>query len=406
MLPNTAPIPVGEARRLLREACPQWGTERLPLSQCAGRVLMEPLHADRPWPPFHRVMMDGVALCLSGISTSGWLKVEAVQAAGDPPIGLQDAANCIEVMTGAVLPPGCDCVVPVEELERGDMAVRLRPGVALHLHQHVHAAGHDARAGELLLQEGSLLKGPALAVAASVGAQSLQVARHPDIVVLATGKEVVGVASTPQPWQIRGSNGPALGASLELAGFPALRHATVGDEWDEVSTAVDQALEESDMLVLSGAVSQGRHDHVPAVLERAGCRLLFHGVAQRPGKPMLAALKEGARPCLVLALPGNPVSALCALHSHLLPLLRWRIGLPSQEAPVLLDVPVPRHPRFTLFLPARLEVKAQGQRNATLVPTANSGDFLPLARAQGVVELAPGADEHQPEDPLIFHPWS
>lgn len=397
---------VEEACRLLEEACPRWGDETLPLGQARGRVLAETIHAREDWPPFPRVMMDGVALdSRSPRGLEAWLPVQGVQGAGDPPMALLERDSVIEVMTGAMLPLGCDCVVPVEDLDQRPGAVRLRERACLSAGRHVHLRGNDAPAGALLLPAGSVLHSAALAVAAAAGAHQIVAKRRPQVVVVATGKELVPVEQAPLPWQIRASNGVALTAALEASGIPVLRQDCLGDEVEPLRQALRQAMDEAEVLVLSGGISKGRFDHVPAILKELGCRELFHGVAQRPGKPLLAALHSGRWPTLVLALPGNPVSALCALHRYLLPLLRRRLGLPAREAPALVAAGHARHERFTLFLPARLEVAADGRRHAIPVPTANSGDFLPLADTQGFVEIAPGPPV--PEGSVApFHPWS
>ncbi len=400
-------IPVAEAFRLFQASCPKWGEESLPLPMARGGVLVQDLRAQEDWPPFPRVMMDGVALDSTSPAWRGaWLPVQGVQAAGDPPLVLAASHMAIEVMTGAFLPQGCDCVVPVEDLELTRDAVRLRPEALARPGLHVHARGSDARHGDLLLPRGTLLHGPALAVAAAAGASQVLVGRKPRVVILATGKELVPMEATPLPWQIRASNGPALVASMEHAGFPVQGQALLDDNPDTLRQAISQALDEADVLVLSGAVSKGRFDHVPALLKDAGCRILFHGVAQRPGKPLLAALREGGRPTLVMGLPGNPVSALCTLHRYLLPVLEQQLGLPAREAPVRVASDHPRHPRFTLFLPARLVVDETGCRHAQLLPTSNSGDFAPLAGTQGFVEIEPGPPPPPEGRVASFHPWS
>ncbi|MDP2360475.1 MAG: molybdopterin molybdotransferase MoeA [bacterium] len=402
-------LSVAEAYALLQAARPDWGREELPLEAAAGRVLAAPVLADRDLPPFPRVTMDGVALAHAAWAEGGRaFHLAGVQAAGEPPLRLPDPASAIEVMTGAFLPLGCDCVVPVEELEREGTLVRLAADHPLTAGACVHVQGSDGQAGSLLLAPGTRLDSPALAVAASAGATRLSVLRRPRIALIATGSELVPPGERPLPWQIRASNGLALRAALAAAGQGEAELSLVDDDPGRLAAAIEGALARADLLVLSGAVSRGRFDHVPGLLREAGARLLFHGVAQRPGKPLLAAVLAGEPPRLVLGLPGNPVSALVCLHRYLLPLLAEVAGRPPAPRPVRLAQAVEGIGPLTLFLPVALSEEA-GATLAWPHPTAGSGDYLALVGSAGFVQLdQPHAGHNRQETGAVavFHPWS
>jgi molybdopterin molybdotransferase len=404
------PLSVSAADRLLAELVPSFREEQVPLAKAAGRVLARPLLADRDAPPFHRVAMDGIA-----VAGAAWeagqrrFRLAGTAAAGEAPLRLADPAQALEVMTGAVLPEGCDRVVPVEDLVReGDQQVSVRADLACPPGRHVHARADDARAGDQLLAAGLRLDSPALAVAASVGASCLWVRRAPRVALLATGSELVDVADTPQAWQIRASNLAACAAALERAGHAPLLARRVQDDPDRLARSIHEALEAAELLVLSGGVSMGRYDLVPGLLEQAGGVARIHGVLQRPGKPLLV-VDFPARPGrLAVGLPGNPVSALTCLHRHVLPWLAAAEGRvePLFRVPLLESVKRPRG--LSLFLPVRLEPDPHGRAAARPAPTGGSGDLVRLAGSHGFVELEPDAEGRPaPAGTLAhFRAWS
>ena len=394
-----------EALGRLMEAVVPLGSERIRIENAAGRVLRQRVVADREFPPFDRVMMDGFALrSADWVDGTRVFKVTGQAPAGMPCVAMDAASGtCVEVMTGAPCPDGADCVVPVEELlgmERGSAKFR-DPAEAPVAGKFIHRRGSDVAAGEILLEEGRLLGAREIGVAASCGAGWLEVSRMPVISVVATGDELVAVDETPQPHQIRQSNAYALAAGLAGSGFPAANVGMVCDDEEMAVAAVAEWLASGDWLILTGAVSKGARDFVPVVLEELGCRCLFHGVAQRPGKP--AGCWIGPKGQIVMALPGNPVSAITGLHAFVIPALVKAVGMmPVRQKRVVPGERMPGLDGMTLHLPVTLGEDGRAEP----APTGNSGDFIGLLKSDGFVTLPPR--EEQPgiiPAAVPFTPW-
>ncbi len=363
--------------------------ESLPLTQAAGAVLRENVYAERDQPPFDRVAMDGIALSSrAAAENSGRLRIAGTQAAGDPPESLPDGANCIEIMTGAMLPRGCDAVVPVEQLQRnGEFAEIGRKAIAPW--QNVHRRGSDCRQGALLLAAGTRLSAPEVAIAAGAGMARLRVSAQPMIVVISTGNELIEPGENIEPHQVRRSNAYGITASLRQHGFARIADDHVRDDEAELTERLGFHLHTHDVLILSGGVSMGKLDLVPRVLEKLGVSLVFHHIAQRPGKPMWFGVSQ-AGPA-VFALPGNPVSTLVCLARYVLPALRTAMGQAPKEPPrVAITIPVEVKAALAYYVPVKLRTDDWGRTSAEPCPTNGSGDFMALAGTDGFIELPPG----------------
>jgi molybdopterin molybdotransferase len=361
--------------------------ESLPLTQAAGAVLRENIYAERDQPPFDRVAMDGIAL-MSGGAQSGRLRICGTQAAGDPPARLTDPEGCIEIMTGAMLPQGCDAVVPVEQIRRaGEFAEIGRKSVSPW--QNVHRRGSDCPQGALLLPAGTRLSAPEVAIAAGAGMARLRVSAQPMIVVISTGNELVEPGEIIEPHQIRRSNAYGITASLRQHGFSRVSDDHVRDDEAELTARLGFHLRTHDVLILSGGVSMGKLDLVPQVLEKLGVNMVFHHVAQRPGKPMWFGTSQTGP--AVFALPGNPVSTLMCLARYVLPALRAAMGqAPRDPTRIAIDAPVEVKVPLAFFMPVTLKTDDWGRTSAQPRPTNGSGDFTSLAGTDGFVELPPG----------------
>lgn len=388
-------ITVAEADQLLSAHAQAYPPVQVPLAGAGGRVLRESVVADRDQPPFDRVAMDGVALAWEAVEAGARrLRIASTQRAGESPHARPEPGSCVEVMTGAAIPHGCDTVVPYEHLRIEDgvaeMLAEVRPG------QNVHARATDCRAGETVLEGGERLTAPHIAALASVGKASVRVAAQPRIAVLTTGDELVGVEAPALPHQIRQSNGWALRAGLVGGGYPDVTLNHAADDAPALRRALGAALERADVLVVTGGVSAGRFDLVPETLGALGVREVFHRIRQKPGKPLWFGTSAEDR--AVFGLPGNPVSALVGLYRYVLPFLDRSVGAGPIRPPwvILTDLPV-RKNDFTHFVPVRRE-----GLDARPVRSNGSGDALALLASDGFVEVAPGMSA---PGPTRFYPW-
>jgi len=383
-----------EAEGLIARNLPSLPIESLPVGHCAGAVLRENVYAERDQPPFDRVAMDGIAVSSTSAIAGARLRIQATQAAGDPPLTLSDSTDCIEIMTGAMLPAGCDAVVPVERISVHDGVAQLAADVSVTAGQNIHARASDQRQGALLLESGMKLEAPDVATAAGAGMARLRVSQQPAFMVVSTGNELVEPGEPIQDWQLRRSNAYALSAALRRRGFARVADDHLPDDAAILQERLKQHLDSYEMLILSGGVSMGRFDLVPAALAACGVRQVFHKVAQRPGKPFWFGV--GPTGSAVFALPGNPVSTLVCLARYVLPAVDRAMGI-RQTAPgekIALAAPVTFAPALTGFLPAAVETDEWGRPWARTVLNNGSGDFASLAGTAGFVELPPGPNTY------------
>lgn len=395
-----------EAERLILEHMSAWPREDCPLADAHGRVLRAAICADRDLPPFDRVTLDGYALrsaaLASGLRT---FQVEAVQAAGMIPVPLSAAPYaCVEIMTGAVLPPGADCVVPYEDTTREDAAVNVTAASDHARGRAVHGRGTDHRAGEVIVPAGVRLTGREIAVAAACGAAVLAVSQLPRIAVVATGDELVEVEAAVAPHQIRRSNDHAIRAALASAGYSRVDRFHLRDRRLEIEQLLPRLMGDYDVVLFTGGVSKGKFDFLPAELERQQVRPVVQGVALRPGKPFWFGVTRRATP--IFALPGNPVSAYTCLHRFVLPALAQASGLLRRPlASAALATPFRFRPKLACLLPVRLASDAEARSVATPVPGNTSGDFAGLVETDGFLELPAELDEFPAGFIAPFTPW-
>lgn len=362
-------------------------TESRPLAELGGAVLREPVAATRDQPPFDRVTMDGIAFASSARRRE--FRLAGTQAAGARQMILADTDACFEVMTGAVVPSGCDCVVPVERIDIDAGTARLADDLEISPGMNIHRRGLDCRAGTALLEPGVRLGPPEVAVIASAGLASAQVTRSPRIAVISTGDELVEPGEPVSDWQIYRSNAYAVGSALQRRGYRHLTHDHLPDLPEVLRRRLEAHLATQDVLILSGGVSMGKFDYVPQILEELGVCVAFHKVAQRPGKPLWFGIGPDGQ--AVYALPGNPVSTLMCLARYVYPGLAAQSGeLPRPPRAVTLAESFEVKPALTFFLPVALVSDEFGALTAQPRPTRGSGDFTSLLGTDGFVELPPG----------------
>jgi len=315
------------ALALIEALEPAVSTETVPLTETLGRVLARSLESPVDQPPFDKSAMDGFAHGLPPGAT-GEFRVAGTIAAGGAPRGPLGDGECVRIMTGAPLPPGAVSVQRVEWTEEsGPGLVRFAKPEKV---DNVIRRGENVRSGDVIMAP-RRLRAQDLGILAAAGYAELPVARRPVVGVISTGDELRSAGEALAPGAIYDSNGPQLVAMALAAGARASFHGRHPDSESALERAAAKALEECDLLVLSGGVSMGDYDYVPAVLARLGVERIFHGVLMKPGKPTWFG-RRGAR--FVLGMPGNPVSTFVNFEFFGKPLLARLQGV-RYEPPVL-----------------------------------------------------------------------
>jgi molybdopterin molybdotransferase len=356
--------------------------KQINLEDANGKILAEKIFADRDFPPFHRVAMDGIAINREGLRNNNrQFTVMGLQAAGQPPQKVINPTECIEVMTGAVLPEGTDAVVRYEDIkiEKG-IALLLVEAVAAG--ENIHPAGQDAKKNDVLLPAGTRLTSAEIALLAAVGKNSISIYDFPNAAIVSTGNELVDITDTPAPWQVRRSNVYALHAALQDFNIHAsLFH--LDDDEPDVIPKLKTIVDAHEIILLSGGVSKGKYDFVPQALEAAGIQKLFHQINQKPGKPFWFG--KGARP-FVFALPGNPVSTFLCYYRYVKPWLKKSAGLQQEQEYAILAKDFMFTPPMTYFLQVKVSKEA-GRLLAIPEVGGGSGDFVNLKSVDGFLEL-------------------
>lgn len=398
-------ISVAEAERMVLAELPLVDSESCPLSSAGGRVLREKIADARPAPPFDRVTMDGIALAFEQWDQGRRrFPLLGIHPAGAPAPQLSDPAGCLEVMTGACLPRGCDTVIQVEQClfdETGHVNIsaaddQVTPG------QCIHRVGEDYPAGAILLHPGRWIGPRELAVIASAGRTSVAVSALPRIAVCSSGDELVEPGEPLQNFQIFRSNAYALQAGLFHHGSVTLFHAA--DSEIAVTAMVEKTLATNDVIIISGGASKGRFDYIHTTLAAIGARKIFHGVAQRPGKPMWFGHGMGGQP--IFALPGNPLSTLVCLHRYVLPALGRMAAMdPAPALSARLSAPISFPPPLTWLLPVKIHLSNTAVVEAEPLPPNTSGDYTSVLWTTGFLELPANETRFAAGSVMRFFPW-
>jgi molybdopterin molybdotransferase len=409
------PVAIGEALERLMALVPAPGTETVALADSFGCVLAEPVVARHDVPPFHRAPYDGYAIRSADSATACEqrrvsFRVVGRIGAGDVPARELGPGEAVRIMTGAPLPPGADAVVMLEQtVEDGQRFTVRKPFRAW---ENVSLRGEDARAGEVLIEQGSLIHPGVVALLATFGYTDVRVARRPVVGLISTGTELLGADEPLAPGKIRDSNGPMLAAQLARLGIPSRSYGFVRDDPDQAAGLVRRALRETDCVITTGGVSVGDFDYMPAIYERLGARVLFNKVAMRPGSVTTAAVWDGK---FLFGLSGNPSAGYVGFEIFVRPVLLRMMGsrrpfLPYTQAVLMEDCPKPNP--FTRFVravwrhdgqhpvvaPAGLDksnaVSSIARGNALIVLPGGTRGFL---KGAIVDVLLPGAEEGEAE---------
>lgn len=381
---NNTFIPYEKALSILEEHKGNFPIESKKLEECIGAYLAEDLIADRDFPPFDRVTMDGIAIVYDAFENGNrTFNIESTAAAGTPQLTLLDQENCIEVMTGAIMPQGVDTVIRYEDLKiEGTLATISLD--ALRHKQNVHFKGIDISKGTSIVPKGKRLSSAEINIAAAVGKATLQVRKMPKVVIFSTGDELVPVHQTPLLHQIRRSNIYGIQATLKEWGVSAdLQH--LADDKEEMLDTISKLLQEYDLLIFTGGVSKGKFDYLPDVLEDLQVKKHFHKIQQRPGKPLWFG--SNAKGKKIFALPGNPVSSFVCVYMYLHFWLQKSLGIEQEILHVKLKNDIAFKPNLAYFLEATLESQSDGTLVANAIKGNGSGDFANLVKTDGFLVL-------------------
>jgi molybdopterin molybdotransferase len=397
-------ISVEQALQTVLNSAQNFGVEEIPFLKSVGRILKEAIFADRDFPPFNRVAMDGIAIDFHQFKNGQRaFLIEGIQAAGSVQITLQNSKNCIEVMTGAVLPNHTNTVIRYEDVsvENGIATIIID---AIIEGQNMHPKGKDGSSGDLLVHKNTRISAAEIGVLATVGKSVVKVAKQPKVMIVSTGDELVGVAEIPRAHQIRRSNVFALVSLLEKLNI-ASETAHITDDKPILKSKIESYLQAYDVLLFSGAVSKGKYDFLPEVFEELGVEKLFHKVTQRPGKPFwfgrAASLRLSEqhvyqnenKQTIVFGFPGNPISTFVNCLAYFYPWYYQSAGLEIEEETAILGEDVNFSPNLTYFLQVKLENK-KGCIVALPILGNGSGDLASLVKTAAFIQL--------PEDKLVF----
>ncbi|MDY7396208.1 molybdopterin molybdotransferase MoeA [Aureibaculum sp. 2210JD6-5] len=376
------------------------GIEEIPFLDSLGRVLKENIVADRDFPPFDRVSMDGIAINFDVFDKGKTnFPIENIQAAGAEQLVLNNNQHCIEVMTGAVLPRNTDSVIPYELVTIKDGQATVITESVLQ-GQNIHKKGLDRKQNDVLLGKNTIISAAEIGVLATVGKTNVKVAKQPKVMIISTGDELVEVDQNPLNYQIRKSNVYTLVALLQELKINA-KTAHINDDRAILKQKIEGFLEEYDVLLFSGAVSKGKYDFLPEILEELGVKKLFHKVKQRPGKPFWFGEAIGSfgmrdsggknevknNSTTVFAFPGNPVSTFAGCLKYFYPWYQKSMGIPYENLDkAILSEDFTFKPELTYFLQVSLK-NENGKLIATPKKGKGSGDLANLADADGFLEL-------------------
>ena len=406
-------------------------TEIILLAQCTGRVLAQAIHADRDSPALDVSAMDGFAVRMTdlivmagenGLPVAALEKVRDAIVGGDAVIvgggvanvseesaGMSEAVighaqiqmragHAVRIVTGAPIPIGADVVVRYEDVVMNNGVVRLMiEASAIKTGANIRRRGENAKCGDEIARAGVLIGAATIGALASFGVSHVVVRKRVRVALVTTGDELVGAHEQAQPWQVRDSNGPVLESLLGARPWIEIISRThARDDADSLAETLASAMEVADAVILTGGVSMGHKDFVPQVAARLGARTIFHKLPQRPGRPMLAAVRPAtdvltAR--LILGLPGNPVSVMVTARRLGMEMLGALAGLSTQHfaahTRAVANADNATLPMWWYRLVGE-RVNASGHSELHLLSGKGSGDIAAAALSVGFIEVAPG----------------
>ncbi len=399
-------------------------TEMIALENCHGRILALDVSTPHDSPLFDKSLMDGFAVRTADFvnddasgraaADSRQLSIKETVTAGMLPAGSLGSGTAIRIMTGAALPEGADCVVPIEQarFDEDRPEVVEVPQSAVSRERCILRRGAIATQHSLLLTAGMRLTPQAVAAMAEFGVVQIPVFRRPTVAIMATGNELVPTDHHPEPGQIRNSNEPMLVAQIQQSGGNPVALGIVRDQVADLHQQIIRGLQH-DILLLTGGVSMGTLDLVPETLTAAGVQCVFHGVRMKPGKPLWFGVHSAdeassKRRCLVFGLPGNPVSSMVCFELFVQTAIRRMLGIEPAQSPVhsgRLDAATVVTGNRPVYHPARARLTSEGLM-VTILPWSGSSDLRATAGANAMALLLPEPGRYAAGDVVDVYLWA
>ena len=370
-----------EAQQIIISSIKLLDTEEIFFQDASGRILADAVFADDDMPPFSRSAMDGFALRAE--DQDMLLDIIEEIPAGKFPAKKIGKGQCAKIMTGAPIPPGCNMVVRVEDTgidKSGQMQVIVKGAIS-----NIRVQGEDVKKHQNIINPGQLIKNQHIGMMAMAGCTRPVVYRKPSVGILTTGSELVAPDEKPERSQIRNSNGPMLLSQLSGLGLEATNYGVAPDDPEKMQKRIRQAIDQQDVVLISGGVSAGDYDYVPGILKEIGMEIRIHKMKVRPGKPLLFAVNEHK---YVFGLPGNPVSTFVQFECLIKPFLLRLMGNESSDIRIKMvmgtDYPH-KDSDLRFFIPVRFD-------GTGVVPIEyhGSGHLTSYTLAEGILDIPPG----------------
>lgn len=392
-------ITTTEALNIVKKSWPRYTPQSTDLTNADYHILAEDIYTDRDYPPANKSIMDGIAINFQKYAEgTHQFKIAFTQAAGQPQKALSDLHHCAEIMTGALVPDNCDCIIPVEHIKiENDIAI-LNNDISLTKFQFIKKRGEDASTNQMILAKGTTLTPPCIALCAAVGHNLILTDPILKVAIISTGDEIVSPDQKVEPHQIHSSNDYFIKSLLEKTNRAYCDCFHVCDDETLLKTNITAWLSDYDILVFSGGVSMGKFDLVPKVLNDLNIKQMFHKVRQKPGKPLWYGMSEKQQP--VFGLPGNPVSSYTCSVRFIRDIL------------LTTQVPLLAKSKHRFECPGKITkyvmVKCTIIDNETFFEKINfkgSGDLFSITQSDGFIEIPETMEAVETQQTFQVHLW-
>ena len=383
-------ISFNEAQDILSQFVALPSQEKIPLTECLGRVLAEDVYSDIPVPPFNTSAMDGYACRFEDIHSP--LNLTEVIPAGKLPELKIMPGNCAKIMTGALVPEGATCVIMVEHTRINEQGKIIFTGKSSN--SNIRYKGEEINSDALVLKKGTMLHAAHIGFLASMGKSSVHVNKQLQVGIVATGSELVEPQIIPEPGKIRNSNSYQLLAQVKQTGNSANYYGIVADDEISVYEVIKTAISKNDVVIISGGVSMGDYDLVPMVLEKLGTTIQFREIAVKPGKPVLFGT---VRNKFIFGMPGNPVSCFVQFEFLLKPFLYRLMGSETQQLERLMPLEgtlKKKKAGIRSFVP----VKINDSGKIVAVPYLGSAHLSAISDSDGLAIIPEEIEEYNSGD--------